>query len=333
MKDIKSKLKIQFMKRVIYYTAMMTAMLLLAVSTSCISSQSAFPVKGSGDLKDKTYSVSDFKGVEVSGGFDVNLEQGNEEKVILSAQENLFEYINVRVEGGILKIYTDRNVIASRGLKAKIYLKSIESLNVSGGGDVVTENILDLPNIDINLSGGGDLKSTLKTNQMRCDISGGGDAEFSGEIKKFEAGMSGGGDLNSDIASNDISCSLSGGGNVTFKNKEKANEVNIDISGGGDVSFETEADHVRCSLSGGGDATLAGSAGTLEVSVSGGGDINANNFVTQRTSFKANGGSDVHVNATAQITGNISGGGDVYYAGNPPSVDIDAKGGSEVHKE
>lgn len=49
--------------------------------------------------------------------------------------------------------------------------------------------------------------------------------------------------------------------------------------------------------------------------------------------FKANGGSDVHVNATAEISGNISGGGDVYYSGNPTNVNIDAKGGSEVHKQ
>ncbi|OFY68112.1 MAG: hypothetical protein A2V64_02065 [Bacteroidetes bacterium RBG_13_43_22] len=29
----------------------------------------------------------------------------------------------------------------------------------------------------------------------------------------------------------------------------------------------------------------------------------------------------------------ISGGGDVYYSGNPEKVSVDARGGSEVHKE
>lgn len=320
------------MKRIISHTAMLITMLLLVVSTSCIS-QSSFPVKGSGDLKDKTYSVSNFKGVEVSGGFDVNLVQGDEEKVILSAQENLYEYIVVRVENGMLKIYPERSLMATKGLKAKIYLKNIENLNVSGGGDVSADNILEVSNIDINLSGGGDLKLPVKTDLMRCDMSGGGDAELNGKAAKFEVNMSGGGDLNSDISSKDISCSLSGGGNVTLKNKERASEINVDISGGGDVNVETEADHLRCSLSGGGDAILSGNGNILEVSVSGGGDINAERFITQRTSFKANGGSDVHVNATAEISGNISGGGDVYYSGNPSSVNIDAKGGSEVHKQ
>lgn len=279
------KLKFYVMKRIASHTTMLMIMLLLAVSSSCISSQSFIPIRGTGDLADKTYNVTDFKGIDVSGGFDVNLVQGEEEKVILSAQENLFEYITVRVENGMLKIYTENNLMPTKGLRAKIYLKSIQNLNVSGGGDVVASNPLELQNIDIKLSGGGDIKLPVKAGSMRCDISGGGDAEFNGQIDKLDVNMSGGGDLNSDGSSKEISCSLSGGGNVTIKNKERATEVNIDISGGGDVNAETEADHLRCSLSGGGDAILSGRGDVLEVSVSGGGDINAERFVTQRTTF------------------------------------------------
>lgn len=319
------------MKKNSIYTLVLS--MVLTAFTSCMSSQSPIPVKGSGALVDKNFDVSNFDAIEVSGGFDVRLIQGNSEGLVLSAQENLFEYIVVKVENGVLKIYPERNFLQTKGLYAKINLKTISGLKVSGGGDVTTENILDVPKIDINLSGGGDLSSNLKTGGLKCNISGGGDAKIDGEINNYEINLSGGGDVNSNINSENISCSISGGGDATFKNNAKAENVDVSVSGGGDISCSIEAQKARLSISGGGDATLQGSANSLEVSVSGGGNIQAGEFTTQRTMFKANGGSNIHINATAELSGYISGGGDVYYSGNPGVVNIDAKGGSEVHKE
>ena len=321
------------MKKFFIYSLMLVATILLAASTSCISSQSPIPVRGTGELKDKTYDVANFKGVEISGGFDVNLVQGNSESLVLTAQENLFEYITVKVEEGILKVYMERNVFQTKGLKAKVYLKSISSLRVSGGGDVTSETDLDVPNLAIELSGGGDIKTTLKTVEMKCHISGGGDAGINGNIETYDLNLSGGGDVQSDISSKNIACSISGGGDVTIKNQQKGSIADFNISGGGDLSLEAEVNEVKCSVSGGGNATLSGKAISLDVSVNGGGDVQAANFVTEKASFHANGGSDIHVNASYEINGNISGGGNVYYSGNPGIVNIDAKGGSSVHKE
>lgn len=321
------------MKKVLVYSLMLIATILFVASTSCISSQSPLPVRGVGDLKDKTYDIANFNGVDISGGFDVNLIQGDKEGLVLTAEENLFEYINVKVEAGILKVYVERNNLQTRGLKAKVYLKSITSLQVSGGGDVTAENGLDVPNLDVQLSGGGDLKTTLKTGELKCRISGGGDAEIEGTIAAFNLNMSGGGDISSNVNAKSINCSISGGGDVSLQNKEKATNVDFNISGGGDLVLDVEADDVKCSVSGGGDASLSGKAKTLDVAVNGGGDVNAGKFEADKASFRANGGSDIHVRALSELSGNISGGGNVYYSGNPSVVNIDAKGGSTVHKE
>jgi hypothetical protein len=61
--------------------------------------------------------------------------------------------------------------------------------------------------------------------------------------------------------------------------------------------------------------------------------VNAGDFLTRITSFTASGGSDIHVNASQELTGQITGGGDVFYSGSPEKVDIDAKGGSEIHRQ
>src|SRR5512145_1016752 len=123
--------------------------------TSCISSQGFIPVKGTGASVDKDYNVSDFSGISVSGGFDVILVQGNTEGVTLTTQENLFEYIVVEVNEGILNIYTRENLMTTQPMKARISFKLIDKLKVSGGGDVTAENQLNVPLLETEISGGG----------------------------------------------------------------------------------------------------------------------------------------------------------------------------------
>jgi hypothetical protein len=306
--------------------------LFTSVITSCISSQSPFPVRGIGELKNKTYEVANFSGVDVSGGFDVNLVQDGTESLVLTAQENLFEFITVNVENGILKIGLEKNVLQTKGLKARINLKSINQLHVSGGGDVTAETTLEVPELAIDLSGGGDLKTALRTGELRCRITGGGDAGIDGEIASYSLTMSGGGDVQSDISSSKISCSINGGGDLKINNRQKASLADVNISGGGDVNLQTDADEVKCSVTGGGDASLAGTANVINVSVSGGGDVDAANVKAVKAYFKVNGGSDIHINASEELTGQISGGGNVYYSGDA-IVSIDAKGGSSVYKK
>lgn len=322
------------MKKLTFFNLLIASILLFTASaSSCTSWQSPFPVQGSGQLTEKTFDVSGFHAIDVSGGFDVNLMQGSNEALTLTAEENLFEYIRVKVEGGVLRIYVDRNTWSRNGMKAKINFKTIDRLNVSGGGDVTSETGLDVPKLSIELSGGGDIKTILTTRELNCNISGGGDAEINGNVERYDMNLSGGGDVNSEISSGTISCSISGGGDLIIKNRERVRNADLSISGGGDIHLNTEADEVRCSVSGGGDATLSGKANVLDIGINGGGDIDAGDFAAEKVLFRANGGSDVRIHASVELTGNISGGGNVYYSGNPGVVNIDARGGSTVHKQ
>lgn len=203
--------------------------------SSCTYSQLFDSVKGTGMSIDRNFNVSDFKGIDVSGGFDVTLVQGNTESLTLTAQKNLFNHITVEVDNGTLKVYTRNNLMATQPMKARITFKSVSDLKVSGGGDVTSETPVNVEALDIYVSGGGDFSSVINSEELKCHISGG--------------------------------------------------------------------------------------------------DVKAGNLLTDITSFNASGGSDIHVNVSKELTGHISGGGDVYYSGNPGKISIDARGGSEVHKE
>jgi hypothetical protein len=320
------------MKKTVTYCRLIFGIPLMMLS-SYTNSQSFVTTKGTGTAMEKSFNVSDFKGIDVSGGFDVILVQGNTESLILTAQENLFEHITVKVDNGTLKIYTRNNIWATKPLKARINFKSINNLKVSGGGDVTGETPLNVEALEVSISGGGDFSSVVNSEELNYRISGGGDTEIKGKTKDYHLDVSGGGDIRSEVNSSIILCRISGGGDLYLRNEYKASEADIDINGGGDMDLKINAERLKCSVTGGGDALLAGNASEFEIYINGGGDADARNLSTDITSFKVNGGSDIHVSASQELSGYISGGGNVYYSGNPEKISVDAKGGSEVHRE
>jgi hypothetical protein len=311
----------------------LTVLILAMMLSSCTYSQLFDSVKGTGMSIDRDFNVTDFKGIDVSGGFDVTLVQGNIESLTLSAQKNLFDHITVEVDNGTLKVYTRNNLMATQPMKARITFKSISNLKVSGGGDVASETPVNVEALDVYISGGGDFSSVINSEELKCHISGGGDAEIGGKTKSYYLEDSGGGNIKSEVNASVISCRIAGGGDLYLRNEDKTSEADIDINGGGNIDMKINAEKLKCSVTGGGDADIYGQASEFEITINGGGSLKARDLSTNITSFNVNGGSDIHVNASKELSGHISGGGDVYYSGNPEKISIDARGGSEVHKE
>jgi len=320
------------MKKTVSARSLIFLFLSLSLSYSGYS-QTFFPVKGSGPSIEKVINISDFKAIDVSGGFDVILVQGSTESLTLTAQENLFEYITTRVENGTLKIYTHHNIWSTRPMKARISFKDIKGLKVSGGGDIYGETPINVDALEVNVSGGGDIKSEINSEQLKCQITGGGDAEISGKISHFNVNISGGGDLKSKVSAGEISCRMVGGGDLHLMNDAQASKGDIEINGGGDLDMKMNTERLKCSVSGGGDALISGQASEFELNINGGGDVDAKNLATQTTSVNVGGGSDIHVQVSKELSGYISGGGDIYYSGNPDRISVDTRGGSKVHKE
>lgn len=320
------------MKKQVICRTLFTLILSMMIFSGTYS-QTFIPVNGRGPATDKKINVSEFKGIDVSSGFDVILVQGNSESLTLTIQENLFEYVTAKVENGILRIYTRNNLRPTQPMKARITFKELNTLKVSGGGDTRSEFPVNTGSFDVNISGGGDFVAVVNSEDLKYNISGGGDTEIGGKTEDYSVNVSGGGDIKSVVDAERISCRIGGGGNLYLRNGAKASSVDIDIAGGGDVDMKVSTAGLKCSVAGGGDALISGVASEFEINISGGGDVDASNLSTEITSFKVGGGSDIHVKASKELSGYIAGGGDVYYSGNPAKVSVDARGGSEVHKQ
>ncbi len=320
------------MKKPVSFRSLIFLILSMMLCSSACS-QTFLPVRGTGPAIDKKINVSDFKGIDVSSGIDLILVQGSSESLLLTAQENLFEYITAKVENGTLRIYSRNNLRPTQPMKARVTFRNISTLRVTGGGDTYSDTPINVDALDANISGGGDFSSVINSEALKFNISGGGDAEIEGKTNDYKISVSGGGDLESKISAGITSCRIVGGGDLLLRNEAQASEADIEISGGGDADIKISTEKLKCTVSGGGDAIINGKASAFDINISGGGDADAKNLLTEITSFNVRGGSDIRVNASKELSGHISGGGDVYYSGNPAKVSVDAGGGSEVHKQ
>jgi hypothetical protein len=202
-----------------------------------------------------TRNAKGFHAIEVSGGVDLFLSQGNEEAVAVSASTNEYrDKIRVEVIDGVLKIYYDNESgwgmgWGNRKLKAYVSIKDIDKLYASGGSDVLIENELSANRLIMHASGGSDVSGKVNVKELSLSASGGSDMNISGRADRVKIGASGGSDIHGyDLVSNTCSVQSSGGSDVHITANK---EITANASGGSDVYYKGTASASNTSKSGG----------------------------------------------------------------------------------
>lgn len=301
------------------------------LSLACISILISINVFGQKVIKD--IDVKDFTAISVSGGFDVEISQGDKESLNMEYDSKIEKDLVVEVVDKTLKIYLKKNVNFSffsnqQVRKARIVVKNINKISLSGGGDLVIEN-LELDKLSTLVSGGGDVVLKTTTNDLTCSLSGGGSISLSGKADNLVLHVSGGGDVVSKLNFKDAKFSTSGGGSANMYCKE-ANSIKAAMSGGGDLNMDINTKDLKLSISGGGDASIKGDAKDSDIIISGGGSLSAEDFEVENCILSLSGGGDASVYVSAKLTLAVSSGGEVSCYGKPSIINKKLSGGSEL---
>ncbi|MBS1599100.1 MAG: DUF2807 domain-containing protein [Bacteroidetes bacterium] len=193
------------------------------------------------DKNVQTRNVKGFHAIQVSGGIDLYLSQGDEAVAVSSNDLDVRDRIRTEVENGVLKIYLDHHDGFHWGwhnLKMKAYVsaKTLDKLGASGGSDINIEGSIKSDKLDVNLSGGSDLKGKLNVTDLGIDQSGGSDVDISGSVTNLDIDASGGSDFHGyDLVTDNCHISSSGGSDAQLNvNKE----LSAHASGGSDISYK-----------------------------------------------------------------------------------------------
>lgn len=206
----------------------------LALCTSLVAQKTV------NDPNAQVRSVSGYHGVSVSGSVELFLTQGNEESVVISADDtNVRDKVITEVDNGILRIYLERkNKIQidwpnKNKIRAYVSVKDIDYLSSSGSGKLHIEGNLKTDKLKVDISGSGNVEGAMTTKEFSLAISGSADADLSGTAEKSEFHISGSGNIKSyDFSTEYCTASISGSGNVRVT---VTKELSAHISGSGNV--------------------------------------------------------------------------------------------------
>ncbi|PWL37571.1 DUF2807 domain-containing protein [Flagellimonas aquimarina] len=231
--------------------------LVLALSMVAITNaQWGKRVKGNGNIVTIERSVGDYDAVALAGWFDVELVDGNEGEITLKGESNLLEYIKTEVKNGKLIVKVEKGVnLRPSNWKSGIYItvpvETINSVTLSGSGDIVSKTTLKSNNFSTRISGSGDISLDIEAQSVEATLSGSGDINLEGKTTNLDIQVSGSGDIKAyELEAEFATVQVSGSADV----KVTANQsINAQVSGSGDISYRGNPEKIKSRSSGSGD--------------------------------------------------------------------------------
>ncbi len=229
--------------------------LVLLFTASC-TAQWGKKVKGNGNMTTVERNVGEYDAVGVSGWFDVDLVAGKEGEIILEGESNLLEHIKTEVKNGKLSIKVEKgyNLKPSSwddGIRITVPVESINSIALSGSGDIVSKTMIKSNNFKTAMSGSGDITIDIEATTIDASMSGSGDITLNGRTTDFDATISGSGDIKAyGLEADNVNATVSGSADI----KVTANKMlRARVSGSGDISYRGNPEKLDTKASGSGD--------------------------------------------------------------------------------
>jgi hypothetical protein len=127
--------------------------LILSILGILIAACSQVTIAGSGNVVSQEMEITGFDKLDISQGFDVDITQGEDFKVVIRVDDNIEEFLQVEKNGSTLKIGLEQNrIYGIATMQAEITMPNLMGLETSGGSRATaTGNGND---ISIDASGG-----------------------------------------------------------------------------------------------------------------------------------------------------------------------------------
>lgn len=209
-------------------------------------------IKGNGQVTTRQMTTGAFTSIEARGSMTIRLKQDAKMAVEVETDENIFPYLDIRIDGSTLIIDTKRNVNLSptNDLVVNVSAPIFRRIQLSGSGDLEAVNKImgDQP-LELQTTGSGNLRMELDVNELTTQTSGSGNMELRGRADRLEARVSGSGEFKArDLVSETATVRASGSGGAEVRVEK---QLNAQASGSGSITYSGGA-NVNSQVSGSG---------------------------------------------------------------------------------
>ncbi len=197
---------------------------------------------GSGEVITEKKDFKNFTSLDISSAFDVEITQSSTYSVIISADESLFDYIEVSQAGSKLKIYLNpRHIftdftLGRRVLKAEISMASLHELVISGASKGTVTGFRSASPLKLDASGATTLKLIdIAAGDTNCEVSGASKLTGNLTVGKADFNVSGASSMEVSGVANDMEIEVSGASKVNLE-KFHVGSVDAVLSGASEAT-------------------------------------------------------------------------------------------------
>jgi len=185
---------------------------------------------GSGRVVTRTVPVESFSRIKLSHGFDVNVSPGEGDRVTLRIDDNLVDDVDVAVTDGTLRIgLTPRTSAHDATLHADVSVRTISTIEQSGGTVLHLADGISVDKLDIKMSGGSRLDAAVHVTNIGLNLSGASHATLTGGAAGVALEANGASVLQADVLQvNDAVITLSGASRAMVSVR---NTISAELSG------------------------------------------------------------------------------------------------------
>lgn len=185
-------------------------------------------VEGSGNVISREFEFSPVDAVSVSDVFDVTIVIGDVQRIVVRADDNLFDHLKIKNDRGTLELGTKNgSSIGDATLEAEVTVTELADVDVSGVSDVAVRGVAG-GDLTIDVSGVSNIDIEGSVDDFSLDVSGTSDVTMTGPVGNLDADVSGLSDATFDGPIGQVDVDLSG--TSTFSMPQAA-EVRGDVSG------------------------------------------------------------------------------------------------------
>lgn len=191
--------------------------------------------------KRETREVKNFDSVSLSGEGNLVIEQGDQEGLVIEADEGLLPYLKSEVKEGKLKLgirsWLDALFLWPRGpVHYSVQMKQVAGVSFSGSGRMEAKKLTGA-DLKLEISGSGEMSvAEVEYQDLELSISGSGTFSLAGSVAEAEVRISGSGKVRGEsLQTQEASVRISGAGDVNLKVEKK---LEVSISGSGTVRYD-----------------------------------------------------------------------------------------------
>jgi len=194
-------------------------------------------INGSGKTIIEGREVSGFERVKINSAGEAEIVQGENEGIVIEAEDNLLPYITSNVFAGelVIDVKAGVGITPTRPIRYTITVKNLEEVRTSGAAKV-TLRPMKAGDLSLSSSGAGAFEVIdLTASSLSIKISGAGSINASGSATSVDIHISGTGSVDAqNLKTSQTRVNISGMGSATVWATET---LDSKISGAGSVSY------------------------------------------------------------------------------------------------